>query len=588
VTSVSGGSFSTTFAYDPNGNQTSGLGRTISYSSYNKPASITQGARTISFLDDTDHQRFEQVTPEGGPTLYIAAFGVLAELLSPGATGQQWTDYLSVGNAKVGKRVIQTAAETLTTRYFHTDNLGSISVITNESGVVQERLSYDAWGKRRFPNGTDDPTDGIASQTTRGFTGEEELSVSGLVHLNGRVYDPLLARMTSADPTVPNAMNAQAWNRYSYVGNDPLAFTDPNGFGFWSSFVSFISAPFNAIGNVISSAFNAVSSVFHSVANFLVHNPVVRAIVQIGINVALVAIGIPPIAAAFTSAAITTGLSGGNLGQILKASAIAGLTALAFNAVGDFTGHTPDFGTPAAYAENIAGHALVGCASSAASGGSCESGALSGAVGSALSPITNDLFPNASTDLGQRIGGTIVEATAGGLASVAGGGKFANGAVTGAFGYMFNAMGGRIVGGIVGGIVEGALGVETGPGDALLIAHGIYAGGDIGSALEDFVKDIFVSSSLYPEAAAHIRDAIDGGQPNVLTIDRDGASANRAAAIGGIDKVPGMQLDEYPPAMFSEGGMVRAFVRSVHRTTWAQVLVSGINVVVSQMDREYE
>jgi YD repeat-containing protein len=82
ATAVSGGAISTTFAYDPNGNQTSGLGRSISYTSYNMPASITQGARTISFLDDTDHQRFKQVTPEGA-TLYIAAFGVLAELSSP-------------------------------------------------------------------------------------------------------------------------------------------------------------------------------------------------------------------------------------------------------------------------------------------------------------------------------------------------------------------------------------------------------------------------------------------------------------------------------------------------------------------------
>ena len=139
MTTASGGSISTTFAYDPNGNQTSGLGRSVSYTSYNKPASITLGARTISFLDDTDHQRFKQVTPEGA-TLYIAAFGVLAELSSPGASGQRWTDYLSVGNAKVGMRVIQTAAETITTRYFHTDHLGSISVITNENGVVQERL----------------------------------------------------------------------------------------------------------------------------------------------------------------------------------------------------------------------------------------------------------------------------------------------------------------------------------------------------------------------------------------------------------------------------------------------------------------
>src|SRR5437868_3758341 len=113
--STSGGTLSTTFAYDPNGNQTSGLGRTIAYTSYNKPASITQGTRTISFLDDTEHQRFKQVTPEGA-TLYIAAFGVMAEVSNPGAASAKWTEYLSVGNAKVGMRTLQTASETLTTR----------------------------------------------------------------------------------------------------------------------------------------------------------------------------------------------------------------------------------------------------------------------------------------------------------------------------------------------------------------------------------------------------------------------------------------------------------------------------------------
>jgi hypothetical protein len=44
VMSTSGGAISATFAYDPNGNQTAGLARTISYTSYNKPASITKGA----------------------------------------------------------------------------------------------------------------------------------------------------------------------------------------------------------------------------------------------------------------------------------------------------------------------------------------------------------------------------------------------------------------------------------------------------------------------------------------------------------------------------------------------------------------
>ncbi|MGY3449862.1 RHS repeat domain-containing protein [Bradyrhizobium sp. USDA 4353] len=230
VMSVSGASISTTFTYDANGNQTSGLGRSLVYTSYNKPSSITQGTRTISFLDDTDHQRFKQVTPEA-TTLYIAAFGVTAEVSNPGTLTQKWTDYLSVGGTSVGIRVTQASMATPSTRYLHKDHLGSVAVITNENGVVQERLSYDAWGKRRLANGADDPAGSITSQTTRGFTGEEQLSVAGLVHLNGRVYDPILARMTSADPTVPYATSSQGWNRYSYARNRPVRSVDPSGFG---------------------------------------------------------------------------------------------------------------------------------------------------------------------------------------------------------------------------------------------------------------------------------------------------------------------------------------------------------------------
>jgi RHS repeat-associated protein len=419
VMSISGSTLSTTFTYDPVGNQTAGLGRNVTWTSYNMPANITQGTNTISFLHDVDHQRIKQVSPSGN-TLYISGFGVGTELFGAGTGAARWTDYLSIGNAKVGMRVINIAAATVSTRYFHTDHLGSVVVISDENGVVVERLSYDAWGKRRFPNGADDPTGSITSQTTRGFTGEEQLDTVALVHLNGRVYDPMVGRMISADPTVPDPMNAQAWNRYSYVGNDPLAFTDPSGFSWLSSF-------------------------FNSVTNFFRSNSIARAILQIAstviLNVILPGSGVLlAVAAAAGGAAIATGLSGGNLGQILKASAIAGATAFAFNMVGDLTpGAANATENPAAYVENVASHALVGCASSTASGGSCQSGAMSGAVGSALSPITQSIFPDARNDIGQRIGGTFMEATAGGLASVAGGGKFANGAVTAAFGYLFNS-----------------------------------------------------------------------------------------------------------------------------------------------------
>jgi len=63
-----------------------------------------------------------------------------------------------------------------------------------------------------------------------------------------------------------------------------------------------------------------------------------------------------------------------------------------------------------------------------------------------------------------------------------------------------------------------------------------------------------ISRSKYPEAAKHMEDAIADGHPDVLTIDRAGAAGNRQASLSGIDKVPGLHLDEFPPAMFKEGG----------------------------------
>ena len=52
----------------------------------------------------------------------------------------------------------------------------------------------------------------------------------GLTHMNGRVYDPTLARFISADPNVQAPFNSQSFNRYSYLWNAPLSGTDPSGY----------------------------------------------------------------------------------------------------------------------------------------------------------------------------------------------------------------------------------------------------------------------------------------------------------------------------------------------------------------------
>lgn len=85
-------------------------------------------------------------------------------------------------------------------------------------------------------------------------------------------------------------------------------------------------------------------------------------------------------------------------------------------------------------------------------------------------------------------------------------------------------------------------------------------------------KVITILKEKYPESARHIEDAQRNGQPSELTIDRAGASSRRAASLSGKPKVPGSDLDEYPPALFKEGGdgaSVRPISKSDNRGSGA-------------------
>ncbi|MCL4266743.1 MAG: RHS repeat-associated core domain-containing protein [Anaerolineae bacterium] len=65
--------------------------------------------------------------------------------------------------------------------------------------------------------------------TDRDFTGQRENMELGLLYYNARYYVPGLGRFASADTIVPNPADPQSYNRYSYVRNSPLNFTDPSG-----------------------------------------------------------------------------------------------------------------------------------------------------------------------------------------------------------------------------------------------------------------------------------------------------------------------------------------------------------------------
>ena len=90
--------------------------------------------------------------------------------------------------------------------------------------------SNDVWGKRLETNWNGNEVSESQTQgNQRGYTDHEHLDSIGLIHMNGRVYDPKLARFISPDPYIQDPYNTQSFNRYSYVWNNPLRHTDPTG-----------------------------------------------------------------------------------------------------------------------------------------------------------------------------------------------------------------------------------------------------------------------------------------------------------------------------------------------------------------------
>ena len=62
--------------------------------------------------------------------------------------------------------------------------------------------------------------------------GHEHLPWFGLVNMNARLYDPAVGRFLSPDPIIPNPLNSQDFNRYSYCINNPLKYVDLSGMDF--------------------------------------------------------------------------------------------------------------------------------------------------------------------------------------------------------------------------------------------------------------------------------------------------------------------------------------------------------------------
>lgn len=240
-------------------------------------------------------------------------------------------------------------------------------------------------------------------------------------------YDPLIARFVSADPHIQDLINTQSLNRYAYVNNNPLAYTDPSGyFSIGKLFKSIVKAVTNLLDNDRARG--------HSGRWWLPRtrwSPCCRRDLGSGAGFSV-----------HLSVAYQGRYSSGGK-KIFMSGRIAGRDRRSVPRRGNLTdghfggtggtngaGQTPaDYFGTSNYIANVAGHAAVGCASSAAGGGSCQAGALSAGLGARTSPVTMKagFIGGRSNCCDWRHGFCCWRR------------QFVNGAVTAAFGYLFNS-----------------------------------------------------------------------------------------------------------------------------------------------------
>ncbi len=164
----------------------------------------------MQFVYDGYGNLVKKIKPDGSRTIYV---GNVYEVdkNSGGAVTRTVTYYPAGGAMRIDGNVY----------YVLKDRLGSAYATTDASGNVVGEMRYYAFGETRLSTGN--------MFTDRLYTGQRQIAELGIYHFNARFYSPKLGRFLSADTLMSGFANPQNLNRFSYVANNPVRYTDPTG-----------------------------------------------------------------------------------------------------------------------------------------------------------------------------------------------------------------------------------------------------------------------------------------------------------------------------------------------------------------------
>ncbi|GAA4835124.1 RHS repeat-associated core domain-containing protein [Luteimicrobium xylanilyticum] len=112
-------------------------------------------------------------------------------------------------------------------QWYFTDAQGSTIALTDTTGTVCATNTYDPWGHTTNHTGI----------TTRlGYDGQLTDTLTGLLYLRARYYDPTTTQFLTTDPAITTTLQA-----YLYTRNDPLNLTDPLGLFSWGAVLGAVS-----------------------------------------------------------------------------------------------------------------------------------------------------------------------------------------------------------------------------------------------------------------------------------------------------------------------------------------------------------